>query len=64
MFFGNLQEKVNILERNKRIAVVCSLGKRSSIAASILKRNGFSEVYNVLGGMAAWMNLGFSVKKE
>jgi hydroxyacylglutathione hydrolase len=64
VFFGHLQEKVNSLERNKRIAVVCSVGKRSSIAASILKRNGFSEVYNVLGGMTAWMNLGFSVKKE
>ena len=64
VFFGHLQEKVNSLERNKRIAVVCSVGKRASIAASILKRNGFSEVYNVLGGMTAWENLGFPVKKE
>ena len=64
VFFGHLQEKVNSLERNTRIAVVCSSGKRSSIAASILKRNGFSEVYNVLGGMTAWENLGFQIKKE
>ena len=27
---------------------------RASLAASILKRAGFNEVYNVLGGITAW----------
>jgi hydroxyacylglutathione hydrolase len=63
VFFGHLEEKTEGMERNKRYAVTCSVGKRSSIAASILKRKGFLEVYNVLGGMTAWENLGYPVKK-
>jgi hydroxyacylglutathione hydrolase len=58
IFFADLPEKVDDLSRNKRYAVVCSVGKRSSIATSILKKKGF-EVSNVLGGMTAWTSLGY-----
>jgi hydroxyacylglutathione hydrolase len=66
MFFADLPQKADALNRNKRYAVICSVGKRSSIAASILKRKGF-EVTNVLGGMTAWTKLGYPtvpVKRE
>jgi hydroxyacylglutathione hydrolase len=66
VFFADLPQKVDELSRNKRYAIVCSMGKRSSIAASILKRKGF-EVSNVLGGMTAWTKLGYptvSVKQK
>jgi hydroxyacylglutathione hydrolase len=63
VFVGNLQEKADSLRRDKAVAVTCSVGNRGSIAASILRRKGFSEVYNVLGGMAAWKRLGYPVKK-
>ena len=64
VFFGHLEEKADGMERNKRYAVVCSVGKRASAGASILKRKGFVEVYNVLGGMTAWENLGYPVRKK
>jgi hydroxyacylglutathione hydrolase len=64
IFFGELSEKTNLLPKNKPIAVTCSVGNRSSIGASILKRKGFREVYNVLGGMTAWENLAYPTKKE
>ena len=35
--------------------VICQGGYRSSIATSILERAGFSELYNVTGGTAAWL---------
>jgi hydroxyacylglutathione hydrolase len=63
VFFGKLSKRTETLERNRRYAIICSVGKRSSIAASILKRNGFGEVYNVLGGMTAWNKLDYPVKK-
>ncbi len=63
-FFGHLQAKLSSLERNKRYAVVCSVGNRASIAVSLLLRGGFGEVYNVLGGMTAWLSLGFPVQRE
>ena len=64
IFFGDPAEKAGSLPKDKPIAVTCSVGNRSSIGASILKRKGFQEVYNVLGGMTAWENLGYPTKKE
>jgi hydroxyacylglutathione hydrolase len=64
MFFGELAEKTGSLPKDKPIAVTCSVGNRSSIGASILKRKGFKEVYNVLGGVNAWENLGYPMEKN
>jgi hydroxyacylglutathione hydrolase len=64
IFFADLPEKADSLPKDKPIAVICSVGNRSSIACSILERQGFRNVSNVLGGMAAWTNLGYPTKKE
>jgi hydroxyacylglutathione hydrolase len=40
-------------------AITCATGKRSSTAASLLLREGFSELYNIVGGMAAWESADF-----
>jgi hydroxyacylglutathione hydrolase len=45
-------------------AVICQSGYRSSAASSILARLGFSQVYNVVGGMNAWNNLNKSQEAE
>lgn len=51
------------LDLEKPVAVYCGSGYRASIAASILKREGFDQVYNVPGSMLAWKNAGFDVEK-
>ena len=48
------------LDPNRDIALVCSTGHRSSLAASILKRNGFGRVWNVAGGMTGFNAAGFA----
>ncbi|ADI85067.2 MBL fold metallo-hydrolase [Geobacter sulfurreducens] len=48
------------LDPDRDIALVCSTGHRSSLAASILKRNGFSRVWNVAGGMTGFNAAGFA----
>jgi hydroxyacylglutathione hydrolase len=63
VFFGDLPSKTGNLPRNKPIIVTCSVGNRSSVAASILERAGFKEVFNMLGGMTAWTNLGYPTKE-
>ena len=47
------------LSPEKTVAVTCATGKRSSSAASLLKRKGFNSLYNVTGGMEAWEHAGF-----
>lgn len=39
---------------NKKLAVICDSGYRSTVAASILQQHGFDSVFNVTGGMGAW----------
>ena len=36
------------------VAVICGSGYRSSVAASLISRDGHAGVVNVLGGMGAW----------
>lgn len=64
LFFADLPEKTSSLPTDKPLAVTCSAGNRSSIAASILKQKKFEKVYNVLGGMTAWSSLGYPMEKE
>ncbi len=42
------------LDTRMPVAVHCKSGYRSSIGASILRRSGFNEVMNVVGGFDAW----------
>jgi hydroxyacylglutathione hydrolase len=43
------------------LAVICSTGYRSSVAASVLVRAGATRVVNVAGGMNAWRQSGLPV---
>jgi hydroxyacylglutathione hydrolase len=62
--FADLPDKTAALPKDKPIAATCSVGNRTSTALSILERAGFTDTYNVLGGMTAWTNLGYPVKRE
>jgi hydroxyacylglutathione hydrolase len=65
-FVGEMRDGINGnlgLDRDKPVAVYCGSGYRASIAASLMKRNGFEGVHNVPGSMQAWKNAGFKVEK-
>ena len=51
------------LREKSSVAVVCSVGHRAGLAASILRRHGFARVANLLGGMTAWEHLKLPVSK-
>lgn len=48
------------LDKNTPIAVICATGIRSGTASSILKINGFKNIYNVSGGMTGYSAAGYS----
>lgn len=58
---GTLPQNFKQVPRDKPIAVICRSGYRGSIAGSLLKREGFTDVANVLGGMSAWVSSGLAV---
>lgn len=46
--------------KDSPVIVQCRSGKRSAKAASTLQSAGFSQVYNLSGGIIAWKNDGFN----
>lgn len=60
-----LTARTGELDKSKDVVVICQSGIRSSKAARVLKRRGFTQIYNVKGGMSAWKKqLNESVKAE
>jgi glyoxylase-like metal-dependent hydrolase (beta-lactamase superfamily II) len=49
----NVSEK---LDASRPTYVICQGGYRSSAGASILEKKGFTELYNITGGTAAWIS--------
>jgi hydroxyacylglutathione hydrolase len=59
---GDLPKRFEELPREGALHLICATGYRSNIAASLLRRNGFSEVANVTGGMTGWLQRGLPVE--
>ncbi|MGD0296498.1 MAG: MBL fold metallo-hydrolase [Bryobacteraceae bacterium] len=51
---NHLTERIAEIPRNRRIAVHCAGGYRSSIAAGILHQYGITNLIEMAGGLAAW----------
>jgi len=51
---NHLQARIAELPRDRRIAVHCAGGYRSSIAAGILHQYGITNMVEMAGGLAAW----------
>lgn len=56
--FYRLSTKTSMLHHDRPVAVICGSGVRSSLAASLLQRAGFTDLRNVSGGMGAWTAAG------
>ena len=62
LFLPELREKSATLDKKKPTAVYCASGYRASLAASILKQEGFEDVHNIPGSWQAWKKAGFPVE--
>lgn len=62
MPLGEFRVKVQELDTTQPIAVVCATGARSQTAAALLGRQGFTTVYNLVGGTSGWMGSGYSLE--
>jgi hydroxyacylglutathione hydrolase len=63
LFLGELPQKLEGLDRDKRVVAYCASGYRSSLAASILQAGGFTAAANVPGGYQAWTAAGLPTVK-
>ena len=54
-----LENRLPAAKRDEELVVQCRSGYRANIAASILRKAGFSKVKSLAGGTFAWSNAGF-----
>jgi glyoxylase-like metal-dependent hydrolase (beta-lactamase superfamily II)/rhodanese-related sulfurtransferase len=51
---NHLLENIGMLPKDRALLMYCAGGYRSSIAASLLQKNGFDRVSEIAGGLAGW----------
>lgn len=56
-----LEARINEVPGDKKILVYCRTGHRSTTASNILVAAGYSDVYNMQGGITAWTGAGYPV---
>ncbi|MCB0402985.1 MAG: rhodanese-like domain-containing protein [Flavobacteriales bacterium] len=56
-------DQVDKLDRETPILVYCKAGGRSMSAAEILQEKGFKKVFNLDGGITAWIKAGKNLTK-
>jgi len=54
---GQLPGRLDELDPNRPTVVYCAGGYRSSVAASLLRANGFDDVSDIVGGYGAWTDV-------
>jgi len=62
IFLPQLRKRMAELDPAKATAVYCGSGYRASIATSILKPEGFDQLWNVPGSWEAWKKAGLPVE--
>ena len=57
LFVGTIEKNLDKINKEKEVVIHCQAGDRSSIAASLLAKNGI-RVKNYTGGYSEWINSG------
>ncbi|MEY2963209.1 MAG: hypothetical protein RL754_470 [Bacteroidota bacterium] len=57
----NFAAEISKLDKDTPVYVYCRSGNRSGQAMRAMQQQGFKEVYNLQGGIGAWMGKGFEV---
>lgn len=62
---GELKGRIGELEKykDKPMLVVCRSGNRSATACAILSKRGFTQAYNLVGGIMAWQKANLPTQK-
>ncbi len=60
----SFEVQLDRMDKNKKYFVYCRRGKRGIIACNLMKKHGFSEVYNITGGINRWKSKKLPVISE
>jgi rhodanese-related sulfurtransferase len=58
---GNFENEIASLDKSKTYAVYCRSGSRSGQAVKVMSEAGFTNIYNLNGGVIDWANAGMTL---
>jgi len=61
---GSFEKEIATLDKNATYAVYCRSGNRSGQAVRIMQDAGFTNVFNMNGGVIDWANAGLPLVKN
>jgi hydroxyacylglutathione hydrolase len=56
---GSVEARLGEIPRERPVVIYCSSGYRGGLGAGLLLKNGYTDVWNMLGGTNAWKALGY-----
>lgn len=59
-----LPAKIHELSPAEKLVIICRSGARSAQACMFLQQQGFTNVYNLRGGVMSWMQCGLSASRQ
>jgi rhodanese-related sulfurtransferase len=59
---SELNLRMDEVDKDKQIVLVCHTGVRSEMAAKALSANGYDKLYNLLEGTKGWVTRGLSIE--
>ena len=53
---GEITENLDKISKTKKVVVHCRSGKRSASVVQMLEQQGYTNLYNLKGGIMAWVD--------
>jgi rhodanese-related sulfurtransferase len=60
----DFKKSAELLDKTKPVYVYCRSGARSAKVATLLRKSGFAQVYDLKGGILAWTDNGLPTTTE
>ncbi len=61
---GRVLQSTALIPRDKPVIVHCLSGDRSSLVVSALQAHGYTNLFNLIGGILAWEQQGYPLKRS
>jgi rhodanese-related sulfurtransferase len=60
---GQLASRLEDLDTERAVALICATGNRSQSAAALLGQKNFKKIYNVTHGTMGWAQQGLPIER-